>query len=161
MAYGLITFQGVRYALFAFSEPAGAGGGHADFDWIEVAETPRRSIPLGRRVMLELPDGSARLEAGGEQAFTIVGRGLGRVALQGKRGFLSVQAGRAAELRPGAPGPAETFQWMETFTGEVILMSLATHRYIRLDSAGGGAFADSPGPRPDGRDGVRFLVRYP
>jgi hypothetical protein len=49
---------------------------------------------------------------------------------------------------------------METFTGETILMSLATHRFLRVDESTGAVFADSPGPRPDGRDGVRFEVRF-
>ena len=34
-------------------------------------------------------------------------------------------------------------------------MSLATKRYLRVD-AGGRILADSPGPRPDGQDGVRL-----
>jgi xylan 1,4-beta-xylosidase len=45
---------------------------------------------------------------------------------------------------------------METFTGELILMSLATNRYLRLDATSGSLLADSPGPLPNGRDGVRW-----
>jgi len=44
---------------------------------------------------------------------------------------------------------------METLTGEIILMSLETNRYLRLDGSGT-LHADSPGPLPDGKDGVRF-----
>lgn len=158
MAYGLITFQGVRWSLFAFQPRPGQPGGHADFDRFEVEETPRRPAPLGRRVQLETPAGE-RLRIGGRDAFRIVGRGLGRVALQTPSGFVSIGENREAALRPGRPGEAETFQWMETFDGDVILMSLATHRYLRLEAATGRVLADSPGPQPDGRDGVRFRLR--
>ena len=58
----------------------------------------------------------------------------------------------------GAAGEAETFQWMETFGGELLLMSLATNRFVRRD-AEGRLSADSPGPRPDGADGTRFRWR--
>ena len=44
---------------------------------------------------------------------------------------------------------------MDTFDGELLLLSIATNRYLRVDAAGR-ILADSPGPRPDSRDGVRF-----
>jgi hypothetical protein len=51
---------------------------------------------------------------------------------------------------------AETFQWIETFTGDLTLLSLKTNRYLRVDFASGKLFADSPGPEPNGPEGVRF-----
>ena len=33
----------------------------------------------------------------------------------------------------GQSGMAQTFQWMETPTGELALMSLATNRFLRID----------------------------
>ena len=42
---------------------------------------------------------------------------------------------------------------MENVYGDLKLMSLASHRHVRVDLAGGGVFADSPGPKPDRRDG--------
>lgn len=160
MAYGLITFQGVRYALLAYHAGPEAQGGHADFDSITVQETPRAPVPAGRSAAFLLHGGTGALRVGSREVFRIADRGLGRVALQTPGGYLSVAAGRPAELRPGPPGPAETFQWMETFTGETILMSLDTHRFLRVDETTGAVLADSPGPRPDGRDGVRFEVRF-
>ena len=53
-------------------------------------------------------------------------------------------------------GPGETFQWIETFTGELTLLSLTTSRYLRVDFKTGKLMADKPGPAPDGKDGVRF-----
>ena len=51
---------------------------------------------------------------------------------------------------------ADTFQWIETFTGELTLLSLTNHRYLRLDATTGQLIADSPGPLPNAQDGVRF-----
>ena len=59
---------------------------------------------------------------------------------------------------PGGRG--ETFQWIEPFTGEVVLLSLTTHRYVRADPSGA-LIADSPGPHPNGRDGVRWRTVRP
>ena len=89
----------------------------------------------------------------------MVDRGLGRVALRCARGLVSVTAGGDVSLRAGAAGPSETFQWIETFTGELILMSLSTHRYLWLDAATGTLRADSPGPHPNRRDGIRWEWR--
>jgi hypothetical protein len=89
-------------------------------------------------------------------AFSIVNRGLGRIALRYKDGFVSVDAGGATSFRDRPAQAAETFQWIETMTGEITLMSLASSRYLRVDFETGKLLADSPGPRPDGKDGVRF-----
>jgi hypothetical protein len=85
-----------------------------------------------------------------------VDRKLGRVALKAGGGYLSVDAQGVVSLRGGDPKEAETFQWIETFTGDLTLMSLKTHRYLRVDFASGKVVADSPGPEPNGPEGVRF-----
>ena len=75
-------------------------------------------------------------------------------------GFVTVDQDRGVTLRQGQPRDQETFQWMETFNGDLILMSLASNRYLRVDTAGAGkVLADSPGHRPAGTDGVRFAWR--
>ncbi|MCS7041333.1 MAG: glycoside hydrolase 43 family protein [Bryobacteraceae bacterium] len=160
MAYGLITFQGVRWALFSFQTRAGQAGGYADFDRFDVEETPRPPVPVGRRIRLEAAAGGAALRIAGAEEFLVVDLRSGRVALRAPAGFVSIGGDGQAGLRAGTPGEAETFQWMETFDGDVILLSLATHRYLRVEDAGGRVFADSPGPRPDGRDGIRFRARF-
>lgn len=157
MAYGLITFQGVRYSLFSYNTQTGDQGGHADFDSIEVTEQAKRPIPYGKRIELSVAGGTARLQFGNAGVFTIIDRALGRVALRTDEGCVSVDRNGAVSIRPGTPAQAETFQWIETFDGELTLMSLATNRYLRLDPENGRVVADSPGPRPDGRDGVRFV----
>ena len=155
MAYGLITFQGVRNSLFAYNTGPDAVGGYADFDAIVVAEEPRSAIPFGKRIELSSAGSAAPRALDAVRSFRVVDLGLGRVALEADGRYLSVGHDQVVSLRRGTAGDAETFQWMETFDGDLILMSLATKRYLRLDP-GGRLLADSPGPRPDGQDGVRW-----
>jgi beta-xylosidase len=155
MAYGLITFQGVRYSLFAYRTATEGKGGFADFDGIDVAEQPKPTIPYGKRIHLSRDGSGTHLTFDGVDAFTVIDRGLGRVSLSADGRYVSVDSTRSASLRRGNPSDAETFQWMETFDGDLILLSIATKRYLRIDSTGR-ILADAPGPRPDRSDGVRF-----
>jgi hypothetical protein len=70
--------------------------------------------------------------------------------------FVSVAQSGSVSMRPKTAAPAETFQWIETFTSELTLLSLTTHRHLRVDFETGALFADSPGPEPNGPDSVRF-----
>ncbi len=132
-SYQLITFQGVRCSLFAFSR--GAGRGRRRFDAMTVDEPDPRGlkpIPLGRRIVLAAaPGGSPRRCSA---PVRIVDRGLGRVSLErdGKR--LTVQEGGQALLRQKTPGPRRVFQWMETLSGEIVLMSLQTESISARDA---------------------------
>jgi hypothetical protein len=165
-----VTFQGVRYALFNFHRGDGDGG-YADFDSFDLKEpNPHgitRPIPFGKQielstrnsdaqVSLEISGDSVVASAGKPTPFTVVNRSLGRVALKAPGGYVSVSGDGAVSLKAGAPGTAETFQWIETMTGELTLMSLETNRYLRVDFATGKLLADSPGPEPNGPPGVRF-----
>jgi xylan 1,4-beta-xylosidase len=172
MVFGLTTFQGVRYALFNYNR-TGKLGGYADFDSIDVYQPyPHglmRAIPYGKRIRLVAAKGTggvgerdgARVDAT-PAPFAVVDMGLGRVALRARERWLSVDAGGGVALRAEAEagakddGAARSFQWIETPTGELALMSLATHRFLRIDAATRTLRADSPGPLPDGSDGVRF-----
>ena len=160
--FQLKTFQGVRYSLFHYND-RGAPGGWADFDGFTVAEPhPRvlmQPIPIGRTVSLQGFDSGPMLAVGGETRFSVVDRGKGRVALRAGAGFVSVSSSAAAALRPGEPEDGETFQWTENVYGDVMLLSLSTHRYLRVESASGSVFADHPGPKPDRKDGSCFTVR--
>jgi beta-xylosidase len=154
MVFQLTTFQGVRYALFNYNQ-AGKAGGHADFDSIDVYQpNPHglmRAIPVGRRIRL------AEFKSGRNVAsYRVKDMGLGRVALQSGAAWVSVDAQGGVGVRKGQPGAAESFQWIETPTGELVLMSLVTNRFLRVDPATHAVRADSPGPVPDGSDGVRF-----
>jgi hypothetical protein len=165
-----VTFQGVRYALFSFHRETGEAG-FADFDSIEIKEpNPHgitRPIPYGQQIELSTlghqPDFTLssdgrflQVRAAKVSAFTVVNRGLGRVALRNSQGFISVAPDGSVSMKSGDPATAETFQWIETFTGELTLMSLTTDRYLRVDFGTGALLADSPGPEPNGPEGVRF-----
>ena len=164
--FQLTTFQGVRNTLFAYHNGGGAGG-YADFDSMTVYE-PRphglmRPIPYGRSVRLLSYDAKTGLSAAGSviragkpAVFKIVDMGLGRAALRRGSSYVSVHADGTTVIAKTTPSTAETFQWMETPTGDLVLMSLQTDRYLRLDAGDGSVKADSPSPQSDGLDGARF-----
>lgn len=165
--YQLTTFQGVRNTLFAYN--IYGAGGFADFDSFRVDEKfphgLRRPIPYGRAITFASagqPTGlhlGKSLTRGAPTAFHVVDMGLGRVALARGKTVLTVAQDGRVSATTAKPGNAESFQWMETPTGELILMSLATDRYLRI-GADGSIIADSPGPKPDGSDGVRFNWQF-
>jgi xylan 1,4-beta-xylosidase len=62
----------------------------------------------------------------------------------------------AVTLAARQSGTGQDFQWIETPTGELVLMSLATNRFLRIDPQTRLIGADSPGPMPDDSDGARF-----
>jgi xylan 1,4-beta-xylosidase len=164
--FQLTTFQGVRYALFGFNQ-SGVKGGAARFDDFEVKQPhPRglmRPIPLGKRVRLKSHGRDYGLAVNGNQpaagtpaTLKVVDRALGRVAFGWRDRFLSIDDRGEASFTREAPGDGETFQWIETPTGELALLSLRTHRYLRIDPQSRKIDATSAGPLPDRGDGVRF-----
>ena len=165
MAFQLKTFQGVRYALFHYNT-GGAPGGVADFDLMQVDEPSpsglTQAIPIGRTIALHAAGRVTPFVVDGETRFTIVDRGLGRVGLRAGNRYLSVtpqsDSSSTLALRAGPPTDGETFQWMETMYGDLILMSLATHRYLRLEPDGR-VSSDSRGAEPDPNDGTALQWR--
>ncbi|GEM_PF-2523305 len=79
---------------------------------------------------------------------------LGHVILHHADGPLSVAHGGIVTVG-GLTGKPTHWQWMETPTGEVILMPLATNRFLRIHDDGM-VCADGPGLLPNGKDGTRF-----
>ena len=89
--------------------------------------------------------------------FTVVDAGHGRVALRTVDGrLLSVGPGGRMTMARSEPAATTTFQWMENVYGDLILLSLETHRYLNIDPATGAITADQVGPAPDRRDGSCF-----
>ncbi len=167
LVFQLTTFQGVRYSLFAYNSAAQQGG-YADFDSITVNEPyPNglmRPIPFGKQLHLRSFQTNAGLAVQSNTitistptAFTVVDMKLGRVALKSGRSFITVTSEGNIKLQAGKPGLKQSFQWIETPTGELILMSLATNRFLRIDQKSQTIICDSPGPTPDGNDGTRFI----
>lgn len=170
--------QGIRYSLFHYHTGAGESG-YADFDKLTVDEPhPRglmKPIPFGKKITLSVFGGGpvlgvkdGRLStvpaedplAGGAAAqFKVVDRGLGRVALQWGEEFVSVAASGGqgqVTLRSGRPTDSETFQWTETPYSDLTLLSLVTHRHLRVEPGSGVVTANHPGPQPGRKDGSCF-----
>lgn len=184
MAFQLITFQGIRLALFSFNA-GDQPGGYADFDNFTVDE-PRargieRMIPIGKTIALTSgADGSFLAadtqnntlvnmaadpnNAGGQNVkFQLVDLGKGRVALKvGNGRFVSATSEGVTlkDLAGKAPGDAESFQWVNLMRGDTMLMSLTNHRYLATKPNEPGPVAVSAtGPRPDRKGGACFTWR--
>jgi xylan 1,4-beta-xylosidase len=168
LPFQLKTFQGVRYALFHYNT-GGSPGGHADFGSFTVDEPrPRglsRPIPIGQRIAFEdigsgnvlaLVDGSLQSIAGSPTIFRVVDRSQGRIALQtASSQYLSVgEAG--VGVTSAKPTDAETFQWVDLQRGDMLLLSLKTHRYLVAPKRPGPVTGDHPGPANDRKDGSCF-----
>jgi beta-xylosidase len=179
LVFQLKTFQGVRFALFNFNTNS-AGGGYADFDNFSVDE-PRangrgRPIPLGKTITLtSLADnrplavwnGLLRATNGahpgvGTNRFRVLDRGQGRIALQAEdsSGFVTVTgAGEAGDLKlvKTDAGAAATYQWQQMESGDIMLLSLVTHRYITVESWANGLLAAyARGAVSDRKNGASF-----
>lgn len=182
MPYQLRTFQGVRYALFNFNT-SGKEGGYADFNSFRVIE-PRckgltRPIPNGKIITLQsLADSTilvnwrnhvrpveinSRFAEGKATHFRVIDKGNGRIALQSllNGGFVTVKGnGGLAEVRIEAKekGDASLFQWQDMLKGDLMLMSLFTHRYLFADPhARSLCLANARGARPDRKCGACFV----
>ena len=180
LPYQLKTFQGTRYALFAFNA-AGREGGHAEFDDFRVDEPfadRSQNLPLGKTISLTNvangsvvwgnPNGmlhSARAgspEAQGPAArFRVHDRGQGRVVLEATdgSGFVTVVGlGLSGDVRLCKQETAGSlFQWQDMLRGQCMLLSLQNHRYVGVDPLTGEPYsAESPGARPDRKDGAVF-----
>ena len=176
-AYQLKTFQGVRYALFAFNEE-GRAGGHADFDTFRLDEPladRSRNVPLGEVVtitnlandqlawasphgMLHSVGETSPQAAGDGVRFRVHDRGQGRVALESGDGrFLTVVGeGLSADVRlMHAESAGSLLQWQDLLRGEFMLLSLRTNRYVGIDPGTGESYAaDWPGAAADRRNGT-------
>jgi xylan 1,4-beta-xylosidase len=179
LVFQLKTFQGVRFALFNFNTDAAAGG-YADFDNFRLDE-PRangrgRPIPLGKTITLTsladehpltvwnglLRSGGGAAPFWGTNRFRVLDRGSGRIALQADdgSGFVTVTgAGEAGDLKlvKNDVGEAATFQWQQRESGDIMLLSLVTHRCIAVDPQANGLLAATArGASPDRKNGASF-----
>jgi len=180
LPYQLKTFQGPRYALFAYNT-AGREGGVAEFDDFRVDEPladRSRNLPIGKVItlanlandsvafsnphgMLHSAQPGAKEAQGTAAKFRVHDRGQGRVALEALdgSGFVTVFGlGLSGDVRLSKTETASSlFQWQDMLRGQCMLLSLATHRYVGIDSQTGEPYsAESPGARPDRKDGAVF-----
>ncbi|MCF7805315.1 MAG: glycoside hydrolase 43 family protein [Candidatus Marinimicrobia bacterium] len=181
MVFQLRTFQGVRYTLFNYNVN-GTEGGYADFNDFRVDE-PRplgltRPIPYGKTIELtSLADSTVLVNWKGfvrpvqptspfaedrASQFKVINRENGRVALQSVvdgRYVTVINFGEMAEVRlkKEMQGNASTFQWQDMLRGDLMLMSLKTHKYLFADPyAESLSSADAEGARPDRKGGACF-----
>ena len=184
MIFQIKTFQGVRYSLFNYST-SGVSGGHADFDRF-IVEEPRpsgltRPIPAGKTITLEnMMDSSVlavkgdtlaavsksdQLSSASAAKFKVLGLPLGRVALQslvddrlvtvtglGEASRVSLEKGRDDD-------DSQAFQWTEMPRGDLLLLSLASHRHLCIQPDNGTVAADAPGAQFDRQNGASFTWR--
>jgi hypothetical protein len=181
LPFQLKTFQGVRYALFAFNA-AGHEGGFADFGAFRIVEPladRSRNLPIGEVITLtNLANGTvvwanrngmlhwARPDSKEARSpasrFRVLDRGHGRVALESidGSGFVTVMGlGLSGDVRlMKQETEGSLFQWQDMLRRECMLLSLDTHRYVGLDPITGEPYsAESPGARPDRKDGAVFV----
>ena len=94
--------------------------------------------------------------------FKVLDRGNGRIALQSVAtgGFVTVigKAGMAqVRIEAEEQGDASVFQWQDMLRGDLMLMSLYSHRYLFADPNAMSLYsADAKGARPDRKDGSCF-----
>ena len=126
------------------------------------------AIPYGKHIYLsphgftsqfQIANSTNSLYANAREAvaFLLVDKGAGRVALFGNGGFVSVDTYGIVSLRRGAATKAEIFRWIETTTGEFTLLSLNSHKYLRVDAATGAVWANGTlHEQTNATDGVVF-----
>jgi xylan 1,4-beta-xylosidase len=181
LPYQLKTFQGSRYALFAYNT-AGKEGGYADFEDFKLVEPMAyrtENIPMGKVITLtnlatNMPvwanphgmmhsatPGSAEFNSTGCQ-FRVHDHGLGRVTLEALNGtgFLTVVGiGISGDVRlMKEESDGSLFQWQDMLHNQCMLLSLKTNRYLGLIPGTGEPYsANFPGTLPGRRDGTVMI----
>ncbi len=178
--YQTKTFQGARYALFAFNRLLSKGG-YAEFDNFTVDEPladRSGNIPLGKTVTISNLANGHRLVAHrrkmvlsawqGDKDFDSVNtrfrvhdRGNGKVVLEAVNGngFMTVAGlGLSGDLRLSATETDDClFMWQDMLHGQCMLLSLKTNRYVGTDPASGEIYgADWPGTSASRLGGTVF-----
>ncbi|WP_342644533.1 glycoside hydrolase 43 family protein [Mucilaginibacter sp. CSA2-8R] len=180
LPYQLKTFQGTRFALFAYNTQ-GKEGGYAAFSKFMMDEPladRSKNLPIGKTITLtNLADRRmVRADTHGmlvpghiyrpdekDSAYTfkVLDRGNGRVVLQAMNGtgFVTITGqGMAADVRLiKQESAASLFMWQDMLRGECMLLSLHTNRFVGLNPNTGELYgADWPGTLPGKKDGTVF-----
>ncbi|QDW23385.1 glycosyl hydrolase 43 family protein [Pedobacter sp. KBS0701] len=179
LPYQLKTFQGTRYALFAYNTK-GKEGGYAEFDHFQLNEPladRTKNLPLGKIITLTnladsrqlwanphgmlCPRRSFTVNSDSAYQFRVLDREQGKVALQALNGtgFLTITSqGLSADVRLiKEETPGSLFVWQDMLKGQCMLLSLKTKRFVGLDPHTGELYgADWPGTLPNRKDGTVF-----
>lgn len=174
------TFQGTRYALFAYNTK-GREGGYAGFKHFVINEPlsdRTKNLPIGEIISLtNIADGrqlyanphgilypghsSAENVKDTDYLFKVIDRGNGKVILKALNGtgFLTVAGeGLSADVRLlKEETPGSLFMWQDMLRGQCMLLSLKTNRFVGLDPRTGELYgADWPGTLPNRKNGTVF-----
>lgn len=178
LPYQLKTFQGSRYALFAYNAD-GKNGGYADFDDFKLVEPladRSNNIPVNKVITLTNlatnalvwanPHGMMHSTASTIKdsidlgcQFRVHDKGKGRVTLEALNGtgYLTVVGiGISGDVRlMKEESEGSLFQWQDMLHNQCMLLSLKTNRYISLSPGTGEPYAaDRPGTLPNRKDGT-------
>lgn len=180
LPYQVKTFQGARYALFAYNTTNRAGG-FADFDDFSLVEPladRSRNIPAGQVISLTNlgtnalawanPHGMLHSAWAGSTDFGGLGcrfrvhdRGQGRVSLEALNGtgFLTVVGvGLSGDVRlMKHESEGSLFLWQDMLNRQCMLLSLQTNRYVGVTPDTGEPYAaDRTGALPSRKNGTVF-----
>lgn len=180
LPYQLKTFQGTRFALFAFNTK-GRQGGYAGFRHFKIKEPladRSMDVPVNKIITLAnladgryvwanphgmLCPGSRSLQNGHDSAylFRVLDRGKGKVVLQALNGtgFITVNGlGLSADVRLMKNETVNSlFMWQDMLRSQCMLLSLKTNRYIGLNPRTGELYAANwLGTLPGRKDGTVF-----
>ncbi len=178
MPYQIKTFQGSRYALFAYYTD-GKEGGYADFLSFKLDEPMAdrsQNVPIGRVITLTNlatqnqvwanPHGMLHSQAKGSREFNgpacqfrVHDRGNGRVALEAMNGtgFVTVVGiGISADVRLlKEENEGSLFMWQDMLYNQCMLLSLKTNQLVGLTLGTGEPYsADNPGALPNRKGGT-------
>ncbi len=181
LGYQMHTFQGVRYALFAYNE-LGKEGGFATFDNFKVREPladRSQNIPINKIITIRnlsngkpvwsnpkgLFNGSfaeSDPKTITKYQFKVHDRGNGKVSLEAMdgSGFVTITGiGLSGDVRfIKNESEASLFLWQDLLRNEFMLLSLKTNRYVGQNPITNEPMAaDFPGAQPDRKDGSVFI----
>ena len=180
LPYQLKTFQGSRYALFAYNTN-GQKGGYADFLNFNIEEPladRSDNIPVGKIITLTNlannsrawanPHGMLHSAAKGSEKyekdgckFRVHNHGQGRVTLEALNGtgYLTVVGlGLSSDVRLMKKVTENSlFQWQDMLHNQCMLLSLKTNRFIGITPGTGAPYsANRRGALPARRGGTVF-----
>lgn len=180
LGYQMKTFQGVRYALFAFNTE-GKEGGYAEFDNFRVEEPlsdRSQNLPVGKVITLTNTANNSMIWTSPRSIlvnantankefdvkscqFRVHDRGRGRIALEALdgSGFVTVVGeGLSGDVRmQKEEGAGSLFVWQDMLRNQCMLLSLKTNRYVGLNPLTGEPYAaDWPGTNTSRNDGTVF-----
>jgi hypothetical protein len=177
MVFQLRTFQGIRYALFAYNT-LGNSGGRADFSNFTVHEPAPRGlmnpIPAGQIVSIGNATSGHVLTTNGQDIsaipastehatlFRIIDVKNGRVAIQhlDTGGFVTISGQGSASrvsIQKARAGDRQAFQWTETIHGDILLLSVTGHRNLQV-FPNGNVTATAEGTTFDNHNAARLRI---